>query len=301
MGYLGRMRKRHASLNRSCRFLSLIVIGTLLLAALSATPALALEKFRVAIMQSEEGAADHYRALEAYLKLKGIYIDFVPAVDYPSAAAMFANEEVDGMFSGSGVAGLMIMKDLAYPLVRPVDLKGRSTYWAVVVARKGAAPFKGCAKYLTRKRVACCSLASSGEFFLRSLPGFDSQNIELIRAGSHGQALSLLASGQADVAIVKNLVWDREAADLKGFEQIGSDDGRNPNDTLIIAKNADSALIARVEESLLRLGRDISPEAALARRELGIKGFVRTSPIDFTHSMSLLKKAGVTRRFNLRF
>ena len=51
------------------------------------------------------------------------------------------------MFSGSGIAGCMIIKDLAYPVVRPVSNGGWSTYWAVVLAPKGSPRFTQDAAY----------------------------------------------------------------------------------------------------------------------------------------------------------
>ena len=94
------------------------------------------DQFKIAIMQDERGAAAKYRQLETYLKNKGIEFSFVGATNYPAAAKMFASGEVDAMFSGSGIAGIFIMKDLATPLVRPVSKEGVSTYHATIVARR---------------------------------------------------------------------------------------------------------------------------------------------------------------------
>ena len=88
------------------------------------------DQFKIAIMQDERGAAAKYRQLETYLKNKGIEFSFVGATNYPAAANMFASGEVDAMFSGSGIAGTFIIKDLATPLLRPVSKEGVSTYHA---------------------------------------------------------------------------------------------------------------------------------------------------------------------------
>ncbi|CAK0745624.1 hypothetical protein CCP3SC15_130002 [Gammaproteobacteria bacterium] len=125
----------------------------------------AAEQFRIAIMQDQPGAAQKFRPLLDYLTKKGINANFVGARDYPSAAAMFAASQVDAMFSGSGIAGSMIIKELAIPEIRPVGANGQSTYWAVILAPKGAAKFTGAADYFKGKKVIFTSLASAGEFY----------------------------------------------------------------------------------------------------------------------------------------
>lgn len=259
------------------------------------------DQFRIAIMQAQRGAAQKFKGLESYLKGQGIDIEFVATSSYTEAAEMFALGRVEGMFSGSGVAGTMIVKDVAYPLVRPVDRQGRSTYWAVVVAPKGSAPFDDSAGGLQGKKVICCCLASSGEFFLRSRKGFDERNTEIVTAGSHGEAIEKLARGEGDIAIIKNLLWDNIKDNYPGLEQVGSDSEQNPNGTLIVAKKADRELIRKIARSLIGLEQDNSPEAVAAREQLGIKGYILTSANDFSHTFELLRQAGVTPEFNFHF
>ena len=165
--------------------------------------------FKIAIMQDEKDAWKKYTPLVTYLKNKGIDVVFVDALTYPQAADMFASGTVDAMFSGSGVAGSMIIKDLAEPLVRPLGKDGFSTYSAVVLARKGSKNFNGSADYFQDKKVVFCGLASSGEFYYRSLPNIASAKATLLKAASHSAAIDTVARGAADIAIVKNRVWDK--------------------------------------------------------------------------------------------
>jgi len=74
--------------------------------------------FKVGIMQAQAGAAKKYAPLETYLLNENIQVKFVPFNTYKEAAQLFAKGDVDGMFSGSGVAGAFILKGLAKPLVR---------------------------------------------------------------------------------------------------------------------------------------------------------------------------------------
>ena len=126
-------------------------------------------ELKIAIMQAQAGDARKYQPLLDYLAKKGIPASFITAANYQAAAEMFSKGQADAMFSGSGVAGSMIIKGVAVPLVRPVGQDGISTYSAVVIAKKGATKFTGSPDYFAGKKVIFTALASAGEFYYRSL------------------------------------------------------------------------------------------------------------------------------------
>jgi ABC-type phosphate/phosphonate transport system substrate-binding protein len=256
-------------------------------------------QFRIAIMQDERGAAAKFRPLENYLKSKGIDFTFVAAKDYPAAAKMFASGEVDAMFSGSSVAGIFILKDLASPLVRPLTKEGTSTYHAVLIAPAGSPKFTGQGDYFKGKKVIFTALASSGEIFYHSVPGTKPVKATLLKAASHGAAIDALSAGSADVAIVKNHVWEKAKAKYPKLTLVGKDDEENPDGTLIVSKKADAKVVLKVSAALLEVKDD--PSAKAVRDELGIKGYIKTTPSDFKHTMELLKRAGVDKSFNFSF
>ncbi len=270
-------------------------------ACLMLPPAVQAEQFKIAIMQDQQGAAVKFKPLLDYLTKRGIDASFVATKDYPSAATMFATGQVDAMFSGSGIAGTMIIKDLADPLIRPLGRDGISTYWAVVIAPKGVSQFTGSADQFRGKRVILTSLASAGEFYFRSLPGSAASGAQILRAGSHGAAIDALDKGQADFAIVKNRVWDKSKDKYPNLVKIGEDKGWNPDNTLIVSKKADRKTMSKVETVLLGLKDDASADAKAAKDSLEITGFIKTAPKDFGHTISLLKAAGVTKNFNFTF
>jgi ABC-type phosphate/phosphonate transport system substrate-binding protein len=260
------------------------------------------EQFRIAIMQDQSGVAQKYKPLLDYLAKKGIEASFVSSKDYPSAAGMFSNGDVDAMFSGSGIAGSMIIKELAVPLVRPVSKDGFSTYWAVVIAPKGSPKFSGSVDFFKGKKVLLTALASSGEFYFRSLAGAAQSNAILLKAASHGAAIDALDhQGQADFAIVKNRVWDKVKDKYPNLMLAGQDKGENPDNTLIVSKKVSSALAEKVKGALLAMNEDASPEATAVKSSMEIQGFLATSSKDFEHTLSLLKKAGVTKAFNFTY
>jgi len=254
--------------------------------------------FKIGIMQAQAGAAKKYEPLEAYLLKENIHVKFVPFDNYKEAAQLFAKGEVDGMFSGSGVAGAFILKDLVKPLVRPVDNQGRSTYWAVVIGRKGEKPFTGDAGYFLNKKVTFSAMASSGEFFYRALPGINNVGAQTLIAGNHQIAIEKLSKGEADFAIIKNTVWDSLKSKYPQLAQVGQDGGQNPNETLIISNKTSQETIKEVLNALLNVGKN--PAAADVREKMAIKGFQLTTTNDFAHTLSLLKRAGVTADYDLR-
>jgi ABC-type phosphate/phosphonate transport system substrate-binding protein len=182
------------------KILVILVAAVTLLGFAAAAQA---DTFKLVIMQNEKGEAQKFAPLADYLKTKGVEVSMVGAPDFVKAAQMFAAGEADGMFSGASVAGTLLIKNLATPLVRPVTKEGNSTYWEVVIAPTGAAKFTGSADYFAGKKVIFTGLASA-EFFYHSLPGANATKATLLKAASHGAAIDALSKGVADVAIVKN-------------------------------------------------------------------------------------------------
>jgi ABC-type phosphate/phosphonate transport system substrate-binding protein len=276
------------------KILSVLMIGVI-------CPTMVNAEFKIVVMQDQRGEAKHYRSLLNYLNSNGVEASFVAARSYPQAAELFANESVDGMFSGSGIAGCMLIKDLAYPVARPVHLSGWSTYWAVVIGPKGSPIFTQDPGYFKGKRVIFCSLASSGEFYFHSITGTAKHGATLLKASSHGAALDALSRKAADIAIVKNRIWDQTKDKYPELIRLGEDPGENPDGTLIVAKHAETAVVEKLLKVLLNLETDLSPEAVAVKENLGIKGYLRTTMDDFKFTIPMLKKAGVDKGFNFEF
>ena len=276
-----------------------ISLAAALLAALLLPQVSRAAELRISIVQAQAGDARKYQALLGYLSKRGVPASFVTAPNYRAAADLFAAGAVDAMFSGSGIAGMMFLKGLADPLVRPVGQDGVSTYAAVVVAPAGSPAFHGEGVYFDGKRVIFAALASAGEFYFHSLGA--SRPAAILKAASHGAAIDALSRGQADVAIVKNHVWAKEKASYPALAAVGGDTGENPDNTLIVSRKLDPSTARRLSALLLALAGDPSAEAAAARDQLAIRGFVSTTAKDFAHTLDLLAKAGVTKDFGFAF
>ena len=258
------------------------------------------EKLKIAIMQDKKGAAAKYKPLVPYLKNNGIDVSFVGTPNYATAAKMFASGKVDAMFSGSGVAGSMIIKEVSYPIARPLSTDGTSTYWAVVLAKKGSPKYTGSSDYFKGKKVIFCSLASSGEFYFRSIGGHNTAS-KMMKAASHGAAIDALARGAADMAVVKNRVWDKMKKKYPDLEVVGNDTGENPNGTLIVSKHLDPSLSGKLSSAMVGLMQDPSSAADNAREQMKIMGYIKTTKADFSHTLELLNKAGVDKGFDFEY
>ncbi len=273
----------------------LFLFGVVLAALLPASSGAA--QLRIAYTQDQKNIVKKYMPLMDYLAKKGIVPSYEEVKDYPAAATLFASGGVDAMFCGSGVAGAFMISELAVPLVRPVNTDGHSTYWAVVLAPKGAPLFAGSAEYFKGKKVAFTSLDSAGEFYFGSLPGAAPTDTIRIIAASPGDAIEALDKGQADIAIVKNRVWDSVQSRYPNLAKIGEDKGENSDGTLIVSVNMPISLRAKIAADLVAMQNDPSPEAQAAKKSMKIFGFIKTSDKDFEHTLTLLKNAGVTRSF----
>ena len=258
------------------------------------------ENLKIAIMQDQEGSAKKYAPLVSYFETRGIKVSFINTQSYSEAALMFAQAKADAMFSGSGIAGTMIMKRVAKPIVRPLSKEGTSTYWTVILAPKGSAKYTESADYFSGKKVSFCSLASSGEFYLHAIGGHKTAS-ELIQANSHESAIDLLANGTTDIAIVKNRVWDRVKNKYPDIEVVGSDTGENPDGTLIVSKIVSPKLSEKVTSILLGLMEDSSPEAKMVKDQMNILGFIQITMDNFRYTLALLREAGVSRSFNFTY
>jgi ABC-type phosphate/phosphonate transport system substrate-binding protein len=82
---------------------------------------------------------------------------------------------------------------------------------------------------------------------------------------------------------------------------VGADKGENPDNTLIVSKKVSSELAAKVSSALMAVKEDASPEAQAVKSSMEIQGFLKTTSKDFEHTLSLLKKAGVTKSFNFAY
>ncbi len=278
-------------------FLVKVLVGVFL-SFLLALP-LHAKEFRIGVIQKPDSSIDRYAPLEAYLNRHGVQATLIGISTSSEAARMFMEGALDGLFCGAGVAGILTIKKLGFPLVRPVRTDGSSTYGTVVLAPKGSPQFTARGDYFQGKKVAFCTLASAGEFFFRSVPGAVEASSGMIRAGSHSQAVWILAEGRADAAVVKDRVWETLKNRYPELMPVGRTSAENPEATLIISRKADRGAVGMVTFALVALEKDQSPEAAAVRDGLDIQRYAPTSSASFGYTFDLLEKAGVGPDFRI--
>ena len=275
---------------------SLLLVATLVLCGVTAASAAETLHFLIMSPDDPKKEGPKYEALSAYLRganplLGDIKLRF--AKNYPEAARLFAQGDVEGMFSGSFVGAVFVAKGLSRPVARPVAANGVSTYRTSIVAKQGAAPFSGIADF-KGKRVAYCLLASAGEMYVRSLLGPGEKPEQLftpVPADTHQAALEALLSGAADYAVVKNTVF--ASGEYPGLAEIGGDPGEHPDTTLIMPDVAFEKLGAMISRALFALEGDSSERAEAVKRAFGCVGFAVTAAGDFAPTFSLMRKARV--------
>jgi len=258
----------------------------------------AAEVLKMVIMASEDPKTEgpKYAALAEYLKSKIPAIEDIKltvAKDYTAAANMFSSGQVNAMFSGSFVAAICIKKGVAVPVVRPVSRDGISTYKAVIIAPAGTPAVTGAAQ-LKGKKIAYSALASSGEIYARALIDGEAPSsiYTPIFVKNHEAAIRAVMSGEADLAVVKNLTY-KDGTAFPGTTIVGSDSSENPNNTLIMTPRSYEKYGAAIEKALFELGADRSPAAEKVRDAFKIKAFIKTKAMDYSGTFNLISKAKI--------
>lgn len=276
---------------------AIFLLAAILLLA-GASPGFSAETLHFVIMSPVDPKLEgpKYEVLSDYLRNANPLLGDIKlriAKNYPEATRLFAQGDVEGMFSGSFVASVFIAKGLARPVARPTAANDSSSYTTTVVARKGGAPFAGIADF-KGKRVAYCLLASAGEVFTRSLllPGERIESVFTpVPVDSHQAAVQAVVDGAADYAVVKSTVF--VPGEYPGLVEVGSDDGKHPDNTLIMSSTAYEKFGAMITRVLLSLEGDTSEKARAVKLAFACKGFIATAGTDFAPTFTLLRKARV--------
>jgi ABC-type phosphate/phosphonate transport system substrate-binding protein len=251
----------------------------------------------IGVMHDSGDATRKYQLLANYISSNGIDSTVEIFHRYHNAVVSFNNKKLDALIAGSGVGAILLLKKMAYPLVRPVSIEGWSTYEAVILSHRGGKRFNGDPVFFDSKQVACTELASSGEFFIKSM---GNKTVSIVRAGSHLLAIRALNRGIVDIAVVKNRVWNSYKAMFPDLEQMGEALGSNPNMTLMISKNTNRKSVAKLKEILLGLGNDNGTAATKLKKMMKIEKFIPTEIDDFHYTLKLLNKSGITSDFSFK-
>jgi ABC-type phosphate/phosphonate transport system substrate-binding protein len=273
-----------------------VLASVLVLCATSGVRAAETLHFVVMSPTDPEKERLKYEALGAYIRSVNPLLGDIKlhiAKDYPEAARLFREGDVEGMFSGSFVAAVFIAKGLAKPVVRPLATSGASTYRTSIAAKEGTKPFGGIDDF-RGKRIAYTPLASAGEVFLRGLlaPGERPESVFApVPAVSHQAALEAVTGGAADYAVVKSTVF--APAEYPGLAVVGSGTEEHPDTTFIMPPLVFDRFGAMIAKALLGLEADTGEKAQAVKQAFACKGFITTAGMDFASTFAVLRKARV--------
>lgn len=273
------------------------------------------EILRVSI-RARPGEAEKFAPLAEYLKSHGLTVEFFGMPNDAASVHKIQSGEVDVMFAGSTLSTIMIMKDIAYPVARPLNKKGENGYHAIIVTMDPDMPeYDGTAGYFAGKRVVAAKNRTAGELYLVALVNADpsvkikdrpskfeknpdAKEIELVNAKDHGSALSALKSDAADVAILNNQEFSLLASKYPGCRVVGEDSANNyPSDTVMASKKADPKLIERLKKALLALRDDNSPQAKILKDSKNVDQYAEATGDNFKSTMNLLDKLEIGKDF----
>ncbi len=276
-------------------------------ALLLISPVLAADSLNLAVMATDDLAKeqDRYNILARYLKIGNptlAGINITVAKDYPAAVEMFRSGQVDGMFAGSFVAGILVAKGMAVPVARPLMIGGNSTYRAVIIARKGAKEFTSIVD-LRGKKVACTPFASVGEIYLRSLltTGLKLETfVTVVPTASHLLAIRAVQDGEADYGITSDILF--EPNKYPDLVKVGGGTGSYPLSILVLTPKASEKFGKELKSNLLDLNIDKSPAGVQVMKAFGCQAFIKTGIEDFSHTFNLIKDAGIDpKTFDWKF
>lgn len=239
--------------------------------------------------------AARYEPLAAYLsKRLGLKVTLVYLDNYGELCDKFIYKQLDAAFFGSFGYALTHAKAQVEPIARP-DYQGVSTYRGLIIVRgdsniKNAADMRG-------KRIVLVHQATYAGY-LYPLAYFKEQGIERLEkyfsgitfAGSHDKAIFALLRGEADVAVPKDLVYQRvikENPDLEKKLVVLAASNPVPSNTLCVRKDLEPVSKNRLKDVLLNLDKDEEAKPALAA--LGADKFVETKDEDYRYLYETIK------------
>ncbi|PIQ85440.1 MAG: hypothetical protein COV73_05785 [Candidatus Omnitrophica bacterium CG11_big_fil_rev_8_21_14_0_20_43_6] len=245
--------------------------------------------------QDIRNMASRYEPLAGYLgkklnlKVALIYLD-----NYGEVCDKFRNRQLDAAFFGSFAYAVTHAKSKVEPIARP-DYSGISTYRGLIIVRKDS-NIKNVTD-MKNKRLALVHRATYAGYLYplyyfkqHNVPDLEAFFSKVIFSGSHDKAIIAVLNGQADIALPKDLVYQRmvkENPDLESKLTVLSFSGPVPSNTFCVRNDLDSGLMKKLRNILLNLQNDREAGPVLA--SLGATSFIETSDKDYSNLYETIK------------
>ncbi|MDP3789590.1 MAG: phosphate/phosphite/phosphonate ABC transporter substrate-binding protein, partial [Candidatus Omnitrophota bacterium] len=244
--------------------------------------------------------AERYEPLAEYLSKKlNLKVNLIYMDSYGEICDKFINKELDAAFFGSLSYVLTHAKAGVEPVARP-DYGGISTYRGLVIVRSGEGITN--AQDMKNKRLALVHHATYAGYLYplyyfktNGIHDFETYFSKVMFAGSHDKAISDVLRGEADIAIAKDLVYQRmikENPDLeKRLTVLAASEGV-PSNTLCVGRELDPAMKTEVKKILVNMAGDETAKPALEALG-GASGFVGTEDADYRPLYAVIRELGI--------
>ncbi|HTZ19103.1 MAG TPA: phosphate/phosphite/phosphonate ABC transporter substrate-binding protein, partial [Dissulfurispiraceae bacterium] len=231
---------------------------------------------------------DRYEQLSDYLSAKmGRPIRWRVVPHYGTIIDYFRSSGVDGAFLGSFSYVLVHAKAGADVLVRAEDLYGRSTSSGVIIVRRDSG-IKS-AKDMKGKRFAFVDKATTAGYLLplayfkkMGIENYNAYFKEVYFAGTYTDAINDVIDRKADIAAVKNTVFEKvEDTGKRGKKEllILEKFPEEPESGLVVRKGLDPALKKELKQVLLNMYKD--PDGQNVLEKFGARRFIETTDEDY--------------------
>lgn len=244
--------------------------------------------------------AERYEPLAKYLSEKlNLRVNLIYLNSYGEICDKFINKELDAAFFGSLGYVLTRAKAGVEPVARP-DYGGISTYRGLVIVRSGEGITN--ARDMKNKRLALVHRATYAGYLyplyyfeMNGIRDFETYFSKVIFAGSHDKAISDVLRGEADIAVAKDLVYQRMMKgnpDLEKRLTVLSTSEGVPSNTLCVSRELDPAMKEKVKKILLTMANDETTKPVLEALG-GASRFVSTEDADYLPLYAAIKALGL--------
>lgn len=256
------------------------------------------DKLKIGLIPEQDirKMAERYEPLAKYLSEKlNLKVNLIYLNSYGEICDKFINKELDAAFFGSLGYVLTHAKAGVEPVARP-DYSGISTYRGLVIVRSGEGITN--ARDMKDKRLALVHRSTYAGYLyplyyfrINNIRDFENYFSKVIFAGSHDKAISDVLRGEADIAIAKDLVYQRmvmENPDLaKRLTVLSASEGV-PSNALCVSRELDPAMRAKLKNTLIDMARDETAKPVL--KALGqASRFVGTDDADYRPLYEVIK------------
>lgn len=247
---------------------------------------------------------ERYEHLADYLTRKtGVKVRLTSLGGYGNVFVKFGKSRMDGAFFGSFTGALAYQRLDVEPIARPVTPDGRSTYHGLLFVRKDSgirsvADMKGKVMAFVDKASSCGYLFPMAYFRKNGITDANTLFSEVFFAGSHDVAVEAILSGNADVGVAKNTVFDQMAADRPRIREelvVLAESPEYPSHGFFLRRTLPPDLRMTLKAALLNMENDVEGQDAL--KEFGALRFVDAdAKRDYRGIFDTAREAGIDLR-----